>query len=229
MPTSHGSFSAPVWARRLGGGDLRARARSQPPRTTTSGAGRSGCSCSAVPRRCAIPRMRRRSPAVTSPASPRVRPALTSCATTPRTPFGLVFSTPSQRPVSTFYPDNETVQIQIADDEGFLFPLKDQIEDYWDASRAHMHSALRLSTRTAGSTARVGARTQRGSWSWHFLRTARSGSGNRANGAGAATCGNLDAGAEPAGSSARWSLVPAGDVCAGGPAVTCKCDRVPES
>ncbi len=59
--------------------------------------------------------------------------------------------------MSTFYPDNETVQIQIADDEGFLFPLKDQIEDYWDASRAHMHSALRLSTRTAGSTARVAA------------------------------------------------------------------------
>ncbi|MDQ2894868.1 MAG: cupin domain-containing protein [Actinomycetota bacterium] len=61
----------------------------------------------------------------------------------------VVFSTPTQRPMSAFYPDQGTVQIQIADDEGFLFRLKDQIEDYWDREPgAHAAVALGLSTRT---------------------------------------------------------------------------------
>ncbi len=44
----------------------------------------------------------------------------------------IIFSTPTHRPMSAFYPDEWTVQIQVADDEGFLFRLEDQIEDYWD-------------------------------------------------------------------------------------------------
>jgi uncharacterized cupin superfamily protein len=44
----------------------------------------------------------------------------------------ITFSTPKDRPMSAFYPDDGTVLIRISDDEGFLFRLDDQIDDYWD-------------------------------------------------------------------------------------------------
>jgi uncharacterized cupin superfamily protein len=44
----------------------------------------------------------------------------------------IIFSTSTDRPMSAFYPDEGTVLVQVASDEGFLFRLEDQIEDYWD-------------------------------------------------------------------------------------------------
>jgi uncharacterized cupin superfamily protein len=44
----------------------------------------------------------------------------------------IVFSTPTGRPMSAFYPDEDTVLVSISDDEGFLFRHDDRIEDYWD-------------------------------------------------------------------------------------------------
>ena len=44
----------------------------------------------------------------------------------------LVFSTPTGRPKSAFYPDDGTVLILIPGSEGFRFREADNIEDYWD-------------------------------------------------------------------------------------------------
>ena len=44
----------------------------------------------------------------------------------------IIFSTPTGRPMSAFYPDDDTVLVRVSDHEGFLFRLSDQIEDYWD-------------------------------------------------------------------------------------------------
>jgi uncharacterized cupin superfamily protein len=44
----------------------------------------------------------------------------------------IIFSTPSDRPMSAFYPDDGTVLVRIPDYEGFLFHLDDQVDDYWD-------------------------------------------------------------------------------------------------
>ena len=44
----------------------------------------------------------------------------------------VIFSTPADRPMSTFYPDEDTVAIHLSDHEGFLFSHNDRIEDYWD-------------------------------------------------------------------------------------------------
>jgi uncharacterized cupin superfamily protein len=44
----------------------------------------------------------------------------------------IVFSSPSGRPMSAFYPDDGTVLIRVSEHEGFLFRLDDQIDDYWD-------------------------------------------------------------------------------------------------
>ena len=44
----------------------------------------------------------------------------------------IIFSTPSGRPMSAFYPDDSTVMVRIPHYEGFLFHLDDQIDDYWD-------------------------------------------------------------------------------------------------
>src|SRR5204863_6023838 len=38
----------------------------------------------------------------------------------------ITFSTPRDRPMSAFYPDDGTVVIRASDDEGFLFRLEDQ-------------------------------------------------------------------------------------------------------
>ena len=44
----------------------------------------------------------------------------------------IVFSTSTDRPTSTFYPDEDTVLIHIFDRERLLFRHDDRIEDYWD-------------------------------------------------------------------------------------------------
>ena len=44
----------------------------------------------------------------------------------------IVFSTSTDRPMSTFYPDEDTVLISISDRERLLFRHADRIEDYWD-------------------------------------------------------------------------------------------------
>ena len=44
----------------------------------------------------------------------------------------MIFSTPSDRPMSAFYPDDSTVMVHIPHYEGFLFHLDDRIDDYWD-------------------------------------------------------------------------------------------------
>ena len=44
----------------------------------------------------------------------------------------IVFSTSTDRPMSTFYPDEDTVLIHISDRERLLFRHDDRIEDYWD-------------------------------------------------------------------------------------------------
>jgi hypothetical protein len=44
----------------------------------------------------------------------------------------VVFSTPDDRPRSTFYPEDDTVLIHTADGERWLFRHADRIEDYWD-------------------------------------------------------------------------------------------------
>jgi uncharacterized cupin superfamily protein len=44
----------------------------------------------------------------------------------------VVFSSPTGRPMSTFYPEEETVLIQLSDRERLLFRHEDRIEDYWD-------------------------------------------------------------------------------------------------
>ena len=44
----------------------------------------------------------------------------------------IVFSTPVGRPMSAFYPDDDTVLVHISDHEVFLFRHDDRIEDYWD-------------------------------------------------------------------------------------------------
>ena len=44
----------------------------------------------------------------------------------------IVFSTSTDRPMSTFYPDEDTVLIHISDRERLLFRHEDRIEDYWD-------------------------------------------------------------------------------------------------
>ena len=44
----------------------------------------------------------------------------------------IVFSTSTDRPMSTFYPDEDTVLIHISDRERLLFRHGDRIEDYWD-------------------------------------------------------------------------------------------------
>jgi uncharacterized cupin superfamily protein len=44
----------------------------------------------------------------------------------------IVFSTSTDRPMSTFYPDEGTVLICISDRERLLFRHDDRIEDYWD-------------------------------------------------------------------------------------------------
>jgi uncharacterized cupin superfamily protein len=43
-----------------------------------------------------------------------------------------VFSTSADRPMSTFYPDEDTVLIHVSDRERLLFRHGDRIEDYWD-------------------------------------------------------------------------------------------------
>jgi len=44
----------------------------------------------------------------------------------------IVFSTASDRPMSVFYPDEDTVLIHISDRERLRFRHEDRIEDYWD-------------------------------------------------------------------------------------------------
>jgi uncharacterized cupin superfamily protein len=44
----------------------------------------------------------------------------------------IVFSTSTERPMSTFYPDEDTVLIHISERERLLFRHGDRIEDYWD-------------------------------------------------------------------------------------------------
>lgn len=44
----------------------------------------------------------------------------------------IVVSTPTDRPMSIFYPDENTVRVSISDHAGFLFRHDDRIEDYWD-------------------------------------------------------------------------------------------------
>ena len=44
----------------------------------------------------------------------------------------IVFSTSTDRPMSTFYPDEDTVLIHVSDRERWLFRHEDRIEDYWD-------------------------------------------------------------------------------------------------
>ena len=44
----------------------------------------------------------------------------------------IVFSTSADRPMSAFYPDEDTVLIHISDRERLLFRQDDRIEDYWD-------------------------------------------------------------------------------------------------
>jgi uncharacterized cupin superfamily protein len=44
----------------------------------------------------------------------------------------LLFSTPTHRPMSAFFPDQGVAEIRLSDHEGFKFRLDDQIEDYWD-------------------------------------------------------------------------------------------------
>jgi uncharacterized cupin superfamily protein len=44
----------------------------------------------------------------------------------------LLFSTPTHRPMSAFFPDQGTVEICLTDEERLRFRLDDQIEDYWD-------------------------------------------------------------------------------------------------
>jgi uncharacterized cupin superfamily protein len=44
----------------------------------------------------------------------------------------IVFSTSTDRPMSTFYPDEDTVLIHISDRERLLLRHEDRIEDYWD-------------------------------------------------------------------------------------------------
>jgi len=44
----------------------------------------------------------------------------------------IVFSTSTDRPMSAFYPDEDTVLIHISDRERLLFRHDDRIEDYWD-------------------------------------------------------------------------------------------------
>jgi uncharacterized cupin superfamily protein len=44
----------------------------------------------------------------------------------------IVFSTATDRPMSAFYPDAETVLIQVSELERLLFRHADRIEDYWD-------------------------------------------------------------------------------------------------
>lgn len=44
----------------------------------------------------------------------------------------VVFSTATDRPMSTVYPDRDTVLIQVSDRERLLFRSEDRIEDYWD-------------------------------------------------------------------------------------------------
>jgi uncharacterized cupin superfamily protein len=43
-----------------------------------------------------------------------------------------VFSTQTDRPMSAFYPDQDTVLIHISDHERFLFRHSDRVDDYWD-------------------------------------------------------------------------------------------------
>ncbi len=44
----------------------------------------------------------------------------------------IVFSTSTDRPMSAFYPDDDTVLIYISDREQLLFRHAERIEDYWD-------------------------------------------------------------------------------------------------
>jgi uncharacterized cupin superfamily protein len=44
----------------------------------------------------------------------------------------IVFSTANDRPMSAFYPDDDTVLIHVSDSERLLFRHADRIEDYWD-------------------------------------------------------------------------------------------------
>jgi uncharacterized cupin superfamily protein len=44
----------------------------------------------------------------------------------------IVISSPVDRPMSAFYPDEDTVLIRSSDREGLLFRHADRIEDYWD-------------------------------------------------------------------------------------------------
>jgi uncharacterized cupin superfamily protein len=44
----------------------------------------------------------------------------------------IVFSTATDRPMSRFYPDEDTVLIHVSDRERLLFRHEDRIEDYWD-------------------------------------------------------------------------------------------------
>ena len=44
----------------------------------------------------------------------------------------VVFSTSPDRPMSTFYPDDDTVLIHVSERERYLFRHGDRIEDYWD-------------------------------------------------------------------------------------------------
>jgi uncharacterized cupin superfamily protein len=44
----------------------------------------------------------------------------------------VIFSTPAGRPMSAFYPDDDTVLIRISGHKGLLFRQSDQIDDYWD-------------------------------------------------------------------------------------------------
>jgi uncharacterized cupin superfamily protein len=44
----------------------------------------------------------------------------------------ITFSTPVGRPMSTFYPDDETAVIRVPGYKGFRFRLNDRVDEYWD-------------------------------------------------------------------------------------------------
>jgi uncharacterized cupin superfamily protein len=44
----------------------------------------------------------------------------------------VVFSSPIDRPMSAFYPDEGRVLIRTSESEGFVFGLSDQVDDYWE-------------------------------------------------------------------------------------------------
>ena len=55
----------------------------------------------------------------------------------------IIFSSPTVRPVSSFYPDEETVLIRIADHEGLLLRHDDRIEDYGEPGAGCCDDSIR--------------------------------------------------------------------------------------